>query len=512
LSYAQDPALAVLEMQNEDSIFFWNPLGKLSEGKTWPLHSQRLRRRFFEWTTLRYGSEAALTSAWGKFLPGDSLEKRELDIAGPWEMAADGPRGKWAGLTKRAGDYTRFLTEHQKQIFEAWEQAVRQSGFKGVTVTTNWLAGSPAQDPANIFTDCVADMIDRHNYAGGGAGVHNVTEGGVYAESHLGKPGAHLFMIGLKQVEDKPYSLSEWTMGPPNEWKAECAPLFAFYGMGLQGWDASAHFAQTGWRLGDGWPGLRTYATDTPHYIGQFPALAFALHKGHITEAPIVAARRLTEDELFSGRAPLKQDYYDGEELRRVDGGTPLEVFAIGRATIKFDGKAASEGADLAKFWDKEKTVIRSATGELTWDYGNQLVTVHAPKTQAIIGRAAGRTIELSGVTAALKTPFVSLIFTPLDDQPLRESKRILITALARDKQSGARYSADGRRLESVGTAPLLLEPVQATLRFQGAKPMRIRPLDCYGVPVNDKSLPIQSDGSFVIDGTWRAYYYEVAR
>jgi hypothetical protein len=512
LRYADDPALAVVEMQNEDSIFFWNPLGKLSEGKAWPHHSQRLRRAFFNWTMLRYGSEDALKSAWGKLMPGDSFEKRELDLAGPWEMAADGPRGKWAGLTKRAGDYTRFLTEHQNAIFHAWEQVIRASGFKGVTVTTNWLAGSPAHEPANILTDCTGDMIDRHNYAGGGAGVHNVTEGGVYAESHLGAPGAHLFMIGLKQVEDKPFSLSEWTMGPPNEWKLECAPLLAFYGMGLQGWDASAHFAQTGSRLGDGWPGMRTYATDTPHYIGQFPALAFALHKNHITEASIVAARRLTEDDVFSGRAPLKQDYYDGNQLRRVEGGTPLEVFAIGRATIKIGSGGKSEQIDFSKFWDREKRVIRSTTGELSWDYGNQLVTVQAPKTQAIIGRAAGRKIELPGVTAEVTTPFISLIFTPLDDELLRASKRILITALARDKQAGARYSADGTRLEAVGSAPLLLEPVQATLRFHGAKPVRIRALDCYGAPVKNSVVPIQKDGAFIIDGTYRAYYYEVSR
>ena len=64
----------------------------------------------------------------------------------------------------------------------------------------------------------------------------------------------------------------------------------AFYGMGLQGWDASYHFIQSGVRLGDGWPGMSSYATDTPHYIGQFPALAYALYNHHITEsAPAVA-------------------------------------------------------------------------------------------------------------------------------------------------------------------------------------------------------------------------------
>ena len=62
-------------------------------------------------------------------------------------------------------------------------------------------------------------------------------------------------------------------------------------------------------------------------------------------------------------------------------------------------------------------------TGELTWDYGRQLVTVGTPKTQAIIGHAGGEPVELPGVSATVKTPFVSLILTPLDDKPLAESK-----------------------------------------------------------------------------------------
>lgn len=110
------------------------------------------------------------------------------------------------------------------------------------------------------------------------------------------------------------------------------------------------------------------------------------------------------------------------------------------------------------------------------------------------------------------KTPFVSTIFTPLDDLPLAQSKRILITALAQDKQAGTCYSADGTQLEATGTAPLLLEPVQALIKFTGTKPLYITPCDHYGVPMDDKSLPVRDDGIFEIDGTYRAYYCEVWR
>jgi hypothetical protein len=510
LTYAEDPALVAVELQNEDSIFFWNPLGELSkpDGKKWPRHAQKLRQKFAAWAKKQYGDDAALQAAWGD-LKGESCA-RELGIMGPWELDSNGIRGRYAGQTKRAGDQLRFLSEMQRELYRTAIQALRGTGYTGMVITTNWLGGSQLTDQANIYTDELGDMVDRHNYAGGGAGGHAIGMGQIYADSHLKAPGSHLFSIGLKQVENKPFSMTEWTMCPPNQWKLEAAPLFAFYGMGLQGWDASYHFIQSGTRLGDGWPDLRSYASDTPHYLGQFPALAFALHKGHISESKPVAARRTDPTQLFSGAPAWRQDYYDGQSHIQDPAGTPSEIFGIGKVTVGFGGQP-SENADLTPFWKKGQKQLQSATGELFWDYGQERILVKTPKTQAIIGKGSDSVIPLPGARVELKTKFVSLIFTPLDDQPLAQSQRILITALARDKQSGAEYSPDGTQLLKTGTAPLLLEPVVARIHLTGPKPKQIRPLDHYGVPKSTAITPSQ-DGAFSIDGRHQAYYYEIRR
>ena len=259
---------------------------------------------------------------------------------------------------------------------------------------------------------------------------------------------------------------------------------------------------------------MSSYASDTPAYLGQFPALAFALYAGHITESPVVAARRLVKADLFTGLDALKQDFTKGGyDIKTLvsSGGTPAEAFAIGRVTVGFDG-GKSESADFAKYWNEANKVIESATGELTWDYGREVITVHTPKTQGVIGKTGGGTFALPGVSVTFKTPFVSTIFTPLDNLPLAQSKHILITALAQDKLTGTRYDANGTALEAAGTPPLLLEPVQATLKFAGAKPVSVTPCDHYGVPMAGKSVPVAADGSVTIDGTYRAYYYEVKR
>ncbi len=108
LRYVDDPALATVEMQNEDSIFFWNPLGELANpnGK-WREHGKLLRRRFAAWVKAKYKTDSALKEAWGNLKNGDSVSADELAIMSPWELPGDGPRGNFAGQPKRAGRFHR---------------------------------------------------------------------------------------------------------------------------------------------------------------------------------------------------------------------------------------------------------------------------------------------------------------------------------------------------------------------------------------------------------------------
>ncbi len=513
-----DPALAVLEFQNEDCIFFYFPLNDLRSAK-WPQHAKRLRQKFFAWVQAKYGSEDSVKKAWGGLRPADAWPSGELELMGAHHFASDGPAYEFKGQTARAGDFIHFLTDLQRGFYERREKQVRDLGYRAITVTSAWRAGGPAADPANLYCDTVGDMIDRHNYFGGGAGGHGIIPGEVHNESQLKQPGAHLLSMGLYQVEDRPFSTTEWTQMPPNQWKLEAAPLIAFYGLGLQGWDASYHFASSGAMPGEGWPRLHSYVTDTPHFIGQFPALSLAIAHKHIAEAPIAIGRRLSIDDLFTGVDPLQQDLSGGaHDIKNARGrlATPVEALAVGRVTARFEKAGDSEQSepervDLDRYWDKRAKTVRSMTDELWWDYGRERVLLRAAKSQAIVGRAAGETISLPAVTANVKTPFVSLIVTSLDDRPLAESRHVLITALARDKQTGATYSDDGKKLLALGGPPLLLEPVEATLSLAGDRPREVRPLDIYGVPKSE-SIPIDPSGSFTIGGRYRTYYYEVRR
>ncbi len=508
LAYKDDPALAVMEVHNEDCIFFHNPLNPLAAGEQWPRHSQRFRQQFRDWAKARYETDAALQKAWGT---NDSFDSRAFRIYGAWQM---GPDRKNVRSPKRLGDFIRFCTELQRSYYERRIKELRAMGTKAVTVTTAWHAGGAIANPANLYCDTAADMIDRHNYFGGGAGRHRITTGEVHNSTHLDQPGKGLPSIGFFQVEDRPFCSTEWTQKPPNQWKAESAPLIAFYGLGLQGWDASYHFACGSHRMGDGWPRLGCYVTETPHYIGQFPALAFAVAKGHVQEAPVAAARRVAVEDLFTGEDPLAQSFSarggagaDRKEVAERD--TPNEALAIGRVTLGFTDEPGTR-IDWSRYWDRKARAIRSATDQLVWDYGRRIFVLRGPKTHAVVGFAGGHTFDLPGVHVRVQTRFVSLLFTPLDDQPLAESGHVLITALARDRQTGTVYNEDGTHLEQIGGPPLLLEPVEARIMLKGPPPRTVRALDVYGVPTD---RTVELDGkAFAIDGRYRTYLYEITR
>lgn len=512
LKYKDDPALAVLEFQNESNVFF-HTLNNLRSDKP-PGFARAMRRMFFQFVKTKYKEKEAVARAWNDRWDGhDNWEAGELGLMGAYHWGADGPLHEFSGQVRRTGDYIEFLARLQRGYYVRREADVRRIGFRGVTVTTAWRSGGPAGSMANLYADTAADMIDRHNYFGGGDGQHRLVEGKVNNQTHLEKPGSGLLSLALFQIEDRPFGVSEWSMMPPAPYKAEAAPLYAFYGMGLQGWDASYHFNCGAHRMGDGWPGLSKYVSQTPHYMGQFPALAFAVHNNHIQQGKIVAARRLGSEQVFAGKDVLGQSlsgggHDDKELVGRLT--TPPEAVAIGRVTIGF-GDQDSMAIDLSPYWDKQSKTLTSTTGQLVWHYGTRCVEVRSPKTQAIIGFTQGGSYDLPDVSAQIKTPFVSLILTPLDNEPLRSSHRILITAMARDKQTGAVYNADWSRLEQIGGPPLLMEPVQATLRIKGKPPTAVRPLDIYGVPKGE-NVDVQSDGSFAIDGRYRTYYYVVER
>lgn len=504
LSYAADPAVLAVELYNEDSALFYGTMGRLQKI---PTLRKRASEAFCAWLVQRYGDEAKLLAAWGpgalnsfkgEGFTGESLAQRSIVPAGnPWFYDPDQLAGSQAAKAERLRDTMLFWKERQDAFYARCTAALRKAGYQGEIVASNWQAGRAFSHLYNLASDRMVGLIDRHNYTGG-------------AGSNLAHAGSGLLGTGMQQVADRPFMLSEWIHTFPCEWGAEGPAIIAAYGLGLQGWDASFMFQNGdngGWRdhLGDEWD------IPTPQIAGTFPAVARMVLRGDVAEAPVVHARNVCVDALRAGTLGFDDKVSQSGDVKEMDSATvSARALAAARLVIAFtDQQQDTRPFDLASYV-KDGAIV-SATGQLRWYEGDSprsgCISIDTPGTKAVIGFAGGRSFGLGEATIAPASPFAAIYLTAADpDASIATGKRLLLVAMARSRNSGAKY-LDGRMLVA-GTAPLLVEPVTATitLKRSGAT---VKVLDHAGKPTG-ATVPV-AGGTFTIDGALsKTPYYEI--
>lgn len=520
LRYADDPALAFIEFQNEDNIF-WSAIG-LSL-KQAPTYKKLLCEQFSHWLKDMYGTQEALEKAWGAdHIPeGESLAAMNIFpdpnhslFSAEYESALKEKRPMASHLL----DKMRFLYERQLDFYKRFEHAVRATGYRGVLVGSCWQAGSGISHMYNLHADYEVGMIDRHNYYGGGTGGHRIQVGAVKNGTQLSLPGSGLLSTGLQDVIDRPFSFSEWASLVPNEWTAETAPLIAVYGMGLQGWDASFSFATDIPRFSSllQSEGHGVYNATSPLHMGLYPALARMIYRGDISEGPVMATRNVHIPSLADGKLGFTERVDQGYDDKQFSGTIPSEMLAIGRFPIVFsDEFATTEPVDVSRYWNRDSLYITSATGELRWSYGDKkYVSVNTDGTKGIIGFVPDGAVRLGTWEVRVENSFAVVLITDISRRgDLQQADSILITTVARARNTGMKYSYHDSStvLDAVGRAPLLLEPVVVTIEADLPPDAEIIVLDHNG-GLTSVRLPI-IDGKVHLDGEkYQTMYYLLVR
>jgi hypothetical protein len=501
-SYAQDPALAYVELQNEDDIFFYTSAGAMDE-KKWPKYTDYLEGRYADWLTKKYSTQEALAKAWAESLkPEDSLAAKKVWLQGnPWFFTGVNLRRIGAGERQRMLDNAAFFHEVQERFYFRMTQAIRDAGYQGPLCGSPWQAPTMVPHYYNLASDRNVGWIDRHNYFGGGLD-----------STMLREPGGHILGSGLQQVADRPFGISEWINVYPSLASAEGPAIMAVYGLGLQGWDASYEF-QSWSELAD-WSEIvgnfpwGVWNADVPSQLGQAPTLARMIMRGDVQEGPVISTRRVSAKNLETGQFDFDDDVQQSGDVKTFTGSCPPEALAVGRCVVEFtdDGKP-SQFPDLTK--NREGAVIRSATRQLTWDSAGAFFTVDTPGTKGVVGFAQGKPQALGDATITLTSPFASIFLTAArKEETLANAGSAILSAVARASNTGCTYYSVDRKIEENGKGPVLLEPVVATIALKRAI-AAVNVLDHDGVPTG-ATVPV-ADGAFTIDGARdHAFYYQV--
>ena len=517
LTYAKDPAVAVVELFNEDSALFYGTLGRLQKI---PALRKMAAERFCDWLKAKYGNKDACLKAWGKGglncyaaegFRDESWEKKTIVPAGnPWFWDPTQLVGSQKLKRRRSLDTMRFLYDIQNEFYDRYVKAIRDAGYEGEILSSNWQAGRAYSHYYNLHSDWRIGLIDRHNYFGGGSGakINNV--------SMLRLPGSGLLSAGMQQAADRPFMLSEWIHVTPNEWGVEGPAIIAAYGMGLNGWDVSYMFQNRDAGEFSTLIGKERWDVAAPNVMGVFPAVARQVLRGDVSESDVQAGRNVHVDSLGEGKLGFVDKATQQHDIKTFDSDkVPASALAVARCVVKFtDRHQTTPAFDISKY--VRDGVYTSSTGQLSWTPGKRKLdgyfTIDSPATKALVGFAAGRSCKLGEVTIApaSKSRFAAIYVTARDaGKTIASAGDVLVVAVARARNTGMRVYLDTRILNR-GEAPVVMEPIAARIEIRGKSAPVVHVLDHAGRKTG-RTLPV-ANGTFKIDGARdKTCYYLVS-
>ncbi len=363
LRYADEPAIAVLETTNENSVFYFLRNNDLSL----PYYRDQLSRRWNDWLREQYGDRARLDRAWTDELGQRALLDEE-DFAertvqfpfGGLRHVVDQATGKpfqGAFAAARVRDALRFLEGVQTAYYTAMRQHLKQVGVKIPIAGTNQMfTGVDTHVEATQNDFMSRNQYWRHPHRNARPFWKFANEPMLAVD--LATERTPLTVIARSSVAGKPQAVAEYNFPWPNEYRAEGLIMSVAYAC-LQDWDIFLLFS---YQPGD--PNLSMFRSQSdPARWGEVPAAAAMFLRGDVSaarntvhvvqnrkdrflprpdtsEAKYTCQRFLTF--LSKVRAAFVEDQYDGEAdvgallrtVRRHSCAGPSESHPFGWQTV----------------------------------------------------------------------------------------------------------------------------------------------------------------------------------
>lgn len=514
---ADDPAVAVIQTNNEDSLFFWTFQGIK------PQQKQLLGTYFFAWAAKKHGSIEKALEAWkNQAVDGDDVGAKRLGLLETW-----GINQAPAGQAGRTADQVQFMAETQFGWYKEARETYRKLGCKQLVNASNWQTADAVRlNDVERWTYTADDVIAVNKYYGGEhTGPNNgwrIDPGDTFT-SHTGVRDLRGVPTCLKQISGRPMMITESSWTSPNKYQTEGPFLMAAY-QALTGVDCFFWFAQTTpeydselaisfpWAEVAGQRPSYKWSGSTPATMGTFPANALSFRLGHVKQGKPVVQEVRTLDSLWKRELPLiaEDATFDpnrregGDAQKAMDankltaGVNPLAFF-VGPVTVEYGKDAAkTKVEDLAKYIDEGKKTIKSITGEVTMDYGRGVCLVDTAKTKGVSGflKAAGGSFELNGLTITSTDEYANVVVVAMDEKPLAESKKVLVQTGTISRPTGwSTEEKDGKSvITTIGVKPWQIVKSADSIVIANSGLKKATALDSAGFP-KPGSVEATTDG-----------------
>jgi len=482
LEYTQDPAVAIVEINNEDAI----NVGFRAPSS---FYETELIGLYNRWLAHHRTPEqiAAL-----RLLSGVAASEPVPLVDHFGEPARTPP--------ERFYTEADFYTDLQRNYFGDMETYLKQTlGSKSLVIATADHSHKASGYPV-LLAESSMDIIDGHTY-------WQHPEYYVKKSPMVNDPtNSTVVELARSAIAGKPYTVSEVNNAYPNDYAGEGIPILAAYA-GLQDWDGI--FWYTFEPKFD--PAWKPYIGD-PFDISLDPVRMPELAAGALMflRADIEKARSLSE------RSYSRDQVFDSMLLPTTDRpfftpGYPLDL------PLQHEVRISSLNGPPTQSYLKTSSPdpIVSDTHELNWYTSPQqtgLVTVDTPRSQALIGFVKAGNQQLSRLAVDVSNTFCTILLSSMDDQPIDATSKMLLIAGGPVENTGQMWNAARTDVVVWGKSPTVVDPVLGTISLRNlhaARAVLVQPIDGAGQPLGKplQAKPIGADWKFPVGTPTTTWY-----
>jgi len=408
-TYAEDPAVAMVEINNENGLIQGWLMGYIDGAPK--VFQDDLQRQWNAWLQRKYADTDAVRRAWDIILHSQ----------------------RSATPTPLLRDWLQFLWDTERAYWlEMANYIKRDLGYKGIVFGTIVGCSTP-----HLMAQL--DTVDGHAYW-----MHPEFPGAAWDFNNwfvrnapmVNSDDTTLRRLAQHRVWGKPYTVTEYDHPAPNQYAAEGLPLLAAHGA-LQDWDGLFAFDYGG-SDGEGRIGAFFEQRTHPAKWALMRACAALFLRADVRPAQrLVCAPFPREAEMDALRQVWAWGLPDGR-FAGLDGkaatmhrlATALEPAQVPRDALR---------PDAITIPDRRRV---SDTGELIWDRtqaGRGYFVVRAKRSKMAVGFIGGRTLDLGDkfrlqVQDAPLGGFGVVALTVLQEKPVW---RALMTTVSAAENTG---------------------------------------------------------------------------
>ena len=414
----------------------------------------------------------------GHLMPGQTIEAGGL------------PLPKQGDPRQVREDFFRFLADVEVDFGREIARFLKQElGCRALVADSQVLFGGPMGARREWL---VSDFVDTHGY------WHHPSwprrqwdprDWSIVNESQIGCwDGGTLAEMAMQRPSGKPYTVSEYDLPAPTDYAAEMWPMLAAMAS-FQDWSALYHYTFAHRLEEFGADHITGYFNEFGHpaKAGLRPAAAVLYRLGLIAPARETVSLRLGDEALLDQATQLNGQMW-GAWRMLWDREAKLNGSLALRHRVGLSIEPERKGCALAGMAPVALASPHEAdTGEWTWDTAKGVFLVGAPAARIWCGALGGA--EWAAGDASLKVsalaapaPHATVVLVALDGQPVRESKRLLLTALRRAENEGMGFNADRTSVsDQWGHGPARVLGLSAQLRLPAGAGWKVETLDPAG-------------------------------